>query len=212
VREIALSGVIGALSYALDITEGQPAGHAVRSCMIGMRIAEELELPARVRSDLFYALLLKDAGCSANAERMAALFGADDRHLLERVEPGLPLPHDEAEAVLPGLLAAAWREPAPGHPFRALRARLGLRARRPLGPVDGVRGAQPQPVLSVSASSPDSRAQCAQQKMRSPAWTPWPMIRQPQWSQVGASTWIAHSNESNVPDPRPGMSTVKAAS
>ena len=29
--EIALSGVIGALSYALDITEGQPAGHAVRS-------------------------------------------------------------------------------------------------------------------------------------------------------------------------------------
>src|SRR3712207_4043354 len=47
--------------------------------MIGMRIAEELQLPARARSDLFYALLLKDAGCSANAERMAALFGADDQ-------------------------------------------------------------------------------------------------------------------------------------
>ena len=45
-QDIALSGVIGALSYALDITEGQPAGHAVRSCMIGMRIAEELRLPA----------------------------------------------------------------------------------------------------------------------------------------------------------------------
>ena len=28
VQDIALSGVIGALSYALDITEGQPAGHA----------------------------------------------------------------------------------------------------------------------------------------------------------------------------------------
>ena len=78
-EDIALSEVIGALSYALDITEGQPAGHAVRSCMIGMRIAEELQLPARTRSDLFYALLLKDAGCSANAERMTALFGADDR-------------------------------------------------------------------------------------------------------------------------------------
>jgi hypothetical protein len=77
--EIALSGVIGALSYALDITEGQPAGHAVRSCMIGMRIAEELGLPARTRADLFYGLLLKDAGCSANAERMAALFGAGDQ-------------------------------------------------------------------------------------------------------------------------------------
>ena len=79
-QDVTLSGVIGALSYALDITEGQPAGHAVRSCMIGMRIAEELQLPARARSDLFYALLLKDAGCSANAERMAALFGADDQH------------------------------------------------------------------------------------------------------------------------------------
>jgi putative nucleotidyltransferase with HDIG domain len=79
VQDIALSGVIGALSYALDITEGQPPGHALRSCMIGMRVAEELGLPAGERSDLFYALLLKDAGCSANAERMAALFSADDR-------------------------------------------------------------------------------------------------------------------------------------
>ena len=44
--EIALSDVIGSLSYALDIVEGQPAGHAVRSCLIGMRIAAELELDA----------------------------------------------------------------------------------------------------------------------------------------------------------------------
>jgi streptomycin 6-kinase len=41
--------------------------------------------------------------------------------LLERVEPGLPLPDDDAEAVLPGLLKAIWREPAPGHPFNSLR-------------------------------------------------------------------------------------------
>jgi len=27
-----LSELIGALSYALDITEGQPAGHCVRCC------------------------------------------------------------------------------------------------------------------------------------------------------------------------------------
>ncbi len=76
---IALSGVIAALSYALDIAEGEPPGHAVRSCLIGMRLAAELDLSASERSDLFYALLLKDAGCSANANRMAALFAADDR-------------------------------------------------------------------------------------------------------------------------------------
>ena len=46
-----------------------------------MRLAGELELDAVERSNLFYALLLKDAGCSANAHRMAALFAADDREV-----------------------------------------------------------------------------------------------------------------------------------
>lgn len=78
VTEIALSGVIGSLSYALDVVEGQPPGHALRSCLIGMRIAAELELDARARSDLFYALLLKDAGCSANSARMSAVLASDD--------------------------------------------------------------------------------------------------------------------------------------
>jgi putative nucleotidyltransferase with HDIG domain len=80
---IRLSEVVAALSYALDLTEGEPPGHAVRSCLIGMRLAQELELDATARSDLFYALLLKDAGCSANSARMAALFGADD-HVAKR--------------------------------------------------------------------------------------------------------------------------------
>jgi HD-GYP domain-containing protein (c-di-GMP phosphodiesterase class II) len=79
-REVPLSEVIGALSHALDLTEGEPPGHAVRSCMIGMRLAQELGLDGPERTDLFYALLLKDAGCSANSARMAALFAVDDRH------------------------------------------------------------------------------------------------------------------------------------
>src|SRR5918999_5546048 len=78
---VLLSEVIGALSYALDLTEGEPPGHSQRSCLIGMRLAHELGLDAEARSDLFYALLLKDAGCTANAARMAALFGADDHEL-----------------------------------------------------------------------------------------------------------------------------------
>jgi putative nucleotidyltransferase with HDIG domain len=76
--EFALSGVIGSLSYALDIAEGQPQGHAVRSCLIGMRLAAEIDMESSERSSLFYALLLKDAGCSANANRMSLLFEADD--------------------------------------------------------------------------------------------------------------------------------------
>jgi HD-GYP domain-containing protein (c-di-GMP phosphodiesterase class II) len=80
---IALSRVVGALSYALDVTEGEPPGHAERSCAIGMRLAQCLELDAATRSQLFYALLLKDAGCSANSAKMAAIFGADD-HVVKR--------------------------------------------------------------------------------------------------------------------------------
>ena len=77
--EIRFSEVISALSYALDITEGQPEGHAVRTCLLGMRLAEELGLPSDQRSALFYALLLKDLGCSSNAAKVCYLFAADDQ-------------------------------------------------------------------------------------------------------------------------------------
>lgn len=76
--EVRLSEVVSALSYALDITEGQPAGHAVRTCLIGMKLAEQLTLDPAQRSSLFYALLLKDLGCSSNAARLAKIFQADD--------------------------------------------------------------------------------------------------------------------------------------
>jgi HD-GYP domain-containing protein (c-di-GMP phosphodiesterase class II) len=60
---ISLSEVLSALSCALDLTEGAPAGHTMRTCLIGMRIAETLGLATEQRSALYYALLLKDAGC-----------------------------------------------------------------------------------------------------------------------------------------------------
>jgi HD-GYP domain-containing protein (c-di-GMP phosphodiesterase class II) len=54
--------LIASLSHALDLTEGQAKGHAVRACLVGMEMAEALELPSEARTDLFYAILLKDAG------------------------------------------------------------------------------------------------------------------------------------------------------
>jgi hypothetical protein len=63
------------------MTEGQRPGHAVRTCLIGMRLGEVLGLPAPTRSSLFYALLMKDLGCSSNAARFAAIFGADDQRV-----------------------------------------------------------------------------------------------------------------------------------
>jgi putative nucleotidyltransferase with HDIG domain len=76
--DVRLSEVLAALSHALDITEGQPRGHAERTCLIAMRVARELGLDDSTRSSLFHAALLKDAGCSSNAAKVAALYGTDD--------------------------------------------------------------------------------------------------------------------------------------
>jgi putative nucleotidyltransferase with HDIG domain len=75
---VRLSSILSALSYALDLTEGQPMGHSVRSCMIGMRIADQIGLGIQERADLYYALLLKDAGCSSNASRLFHILNADE--------------------------------------------------------------------------------------------------------------------------------------
>ncbi|WP_052161765.1 HD-GYP domain-containing protein [Hoeflea sp. BAL378] len=73
-----LADLLGALSYALDMTEGQPEGHCLRCCWIGARIGEALGLPDDQLKDLYYTLLLKDLGCSSNAARICELYLADD--------------------------------------------------------------------------------------------------------------------------------------
>jgi putative nucleotidyltransferase with HDIG domain len=73
-----LSEVVGALSYALDITEGQPVGHSLRCCWIGMHMGMRIGLSSEELSDLYYTLLLKDIGCSSNAARICQLYLADD--------------------------------------------------------------------------------------------------------------------------------------
>lgn len=75
---IRLSELIGALSRALDLTEGQAFGHSLNSCLIGMQVAQAIGLDSASRSALFYALLLKDAGCSSNAAMVQEMFQTDD--------------------------------------------------------------------------------------------------------------------------------------
>lgn len=77
-RAIRLAEVLGALSHALDLTEGQPPGHCVRVCWIGFHVGREVGLAPDALSDLFYTLLLKDLGCSSNAARICSLYLADD--------------------------------------------------------------------------------------------------------------------------------------
>lgn len=77
-QTILLSDVVSALSLALDLTEGQPMGHSIRSCMLAIRIGTQLGLDQQQLTDLYYASLLKDSGCSANSARMHQILGSDE--------------------------------------------------------------------------------------------------------------------------------------
>lgn len=75
---LKLAELISALSHALDITEGQPEGHCVRCCWIGMHIGRHIGLNETQQWELYYTLLLKDLGCSSNAARICELYLTDD--------------------------------------------------------------------------------------------------------------------------------------
>jgi len=90
---LQLRELIGALSHALDITEGQPPGHCVRCCWIGMHVGRALGLSDGGMWELYYTLLLKDLGCSSNAARICELYLTDDLEFkrdFKSVGDGLP--------------------------------------------------------------------------------------------------------------------------
>ncbi|CAN7182600.1 HD-GYP domain-containing protein [Neorhizobium sp. LjRoot104] len=92
-QRITRSELLNALSYALDLTEGQPAGHGIRCAWIGMHIGREIGIPADELTDLYYTLLLKDIGCSSNAARICNLFLTDDiefKRGIKTVDESLP--------------------------------------------------------------------------------------------------------------------------
>jgi putative nucleotidyltransferase with HDIG domain len=114
---ISLSEVISALSFAIDLTEGAVRGHALRSCLLGMRIAEEAGLTQEEKSSLYYALLLKDIG----NEEMIGLRGDRGASIVSKLGMG----HMAAEAVRS--LEEHWD--GTGYPKRARGERIPLLAR-----------------------------------------------------------------------------------
>jgi len=78
-NSVRLTELISAFSYALDITEGQPEGHCMRACWVGLHIGKQIGLSSAEIAELYYTILLKDLGCSSNAARIAELYLMDDR-------------------------------------------------------------------------------------------------------------------------------------
>lgn len=151
-QEIRLSEIIGALSVSLDITQGHEHGHCMRSCLIGMRIAEEVGLHQADRSALFYALLLKDLGCSSNAAKISNMFAADDqstKHSLRMMDWTRPSE----------MLAECWKLMAPGGSFRERviqfwsTMRKGPNAGRELSEIRCTRGAEIADMLELPRST-----------------------------------------------------------
>lgn len=79
-QTVRLAELLGALSYALDLTEGQPVGHCIRSTWIGMQIGHRLALSEVELWELYYTVMLKDLGCSSNAARLCELYLSNDLH------------------------------------------------------------------------------------------------------------------------------------
>jgi HD-GYP domain-containing protein (c-di-GMP phosphodiesterase class II) len=111
VRSSSLSEILGAFSYALDLTEGQPEGHSLRCCWIAMRLADALGITGAQKRDLYYAVMLKDLGCSSNAARVAELYLADDR----RFKHDFKLVGTD----LPSVLGFVFRSTGQGHGLAA---------------------------------------------------------------------------------------------
>lgn len=152
---VPMSSVMAALSHALDLVEGQPPGHAVRACILGMRIGKDVGLDAATRSSLFYALLMKDLGCSSNAAKMCFLFDADDRATKGAVKT-VNWRHPVARALY-GLRAVG-----PGRPLLTRLKRLaglvaaGDRAGRELIQIRCERGAQIARLFGLDETTADA--------------------------------------------------------
>jgi HD-GYP domain-containing protein (c-di-GMP phosphodiesterase class II) len=99
--------VVAALSVTSDLTRGHPVGEAMRSCLVATEIARRSGLSATGQSEVYYATLMRFAGCAATSHEAAANFGGNDiavRATGDLTDTARPL---EAMRFLTGLVTGA---------------------------------------------------------------------------------------------------------
>jgi HD-GYP domain-containing protein (c-di-GMP phosphodiesterase class II) len=87
---VRLAELVASLSLATDLGLGQPMEHILRSCRLGLRIAEDVGLDESERAVVYYVALLAWLGCHADSYEQAAWFGDDiglrqDNHAADAV-------------------------------------------------------------------------------------------------------------------------------
>jgi len=91
---VGIAGVVAALSVTSDLTRGHPAGEAMRACLMASELARRGGLDEAARRDVYYATLLRFAGCAATSHELAAGLGGDDiavrsrGDLIDETRPG----------------------------------------------------------------------------------------------------------------------------
>ncbi len=58
----SLAELLCALSYASNLAMEQPLEHGLKTALLGIRLADFLNLPQRDREAVYYGALVKDAG------------------------------------------------------------------------------------------------------------------------------------------------------
>jgi HD-GYP domain-containing protein (c-di-GMP phosphodiesterase class II) len=116
---VLLGDLLGAMTYALDLAEGEQGGHVMRACVIGMGIGRRAGLDEDALTALYHALLLKDMGCSSNSARIAAVLISDD-HRVKRSSKRRDL--TRASGRFRHALATAAHDRPLGERVRTLRA------------------------------------------------------------------------------------------
>jgi HD-GYP domain-containing protein (c-di-GMP phosphodiesterase class II) len=96
-----MAELAAAISLFTDLGTGQPQERAVRSCVVAMRLADQLNLDAADRVTVYYATLLRFLGCVADAHAEAVLGGGDELRLFAALAPTIMgSPREEIAGVL----------------------------------------------------------------------------------------------------------------
>jgi HD-GYP domain-containing protein (c-di-GMP phosphodiesterase class II) len=69
--------LVATLSLGIDLGFGQPMEHALRQCLIALKLAERAGLDEQSRATVYYTALLVNIGCHTDAHEQAKWFGDD---------------------------------------------------------------------------------------------------------------------------------------
>ena len=76
-QNVRLAELLGVLSLGTDVGLGQPMEHALRQCVIALRLGDHFEVDPELRATIYYTALLMNVGGHCDGYERAQWFGDD---------------------------------------------------------------------------------------------------------------------------------------